>query len=208
MLGVGLIPTAPSGAAAVTARRPEMSGVDEAITALFDAYYVSLCRLATLLLGDRAQAEEVVQESFLHTFAGWRRIRDPERAGAYLRAAVVNRCRSRGRRRVTEERGNRAVWTPEERSNRASDPEQRTEAVAVWGAVQDLPPRQREAVVLRYYADLSEQEVALALGCAIGTVKSQLSKARASLGRALGETTAHAPVQGPPQMAEGRIVGG
>jgi len=170
---VGVVP-------AVTGRR------DDAVAALFDVHYDGLCRLATLLLDDRGQAEEAVQEAFLRTFVGWRRIRHPERAGAYLRAAVVNQCRSRGRRRVSEQRGNRAVWSDAMEGGGPSDVERTGEVLAVLEAVRALPTRQREAVVLRYYADLSEAEVARALGCSVGTVKSQLSKARATLARLLG----------------------
>ncbi len=160
---------------------------DAAVAALFDAHYAGLCRLATLLLDDRGQAEEAVQEAFLRTFVGWRRLRHPERAHAYLRAAVVNQCRSRGRRRTTEQRGNRTVWTDPRVDTGQSDVERTGEVLAVLEAVRSLPTRQREAVVLRYYADLSESEVARTLGCAVGTVKSQLSKARATLSRQLGD---------------------
>lgn len=170
---------------------------DAAVAELFDTHYAGLCRLATLLLDDRGQAEEAVQEAFLRTFVGWRRLRHPEHAGAYLRAAVVNQCRSRGRRRVTEQRGNRAVWAasadPVE-----SDVERTGDVLAVLEAVRSLPARQREAVVLRYYADLSEAEVADALGCSVGTVKSQLFKARATLSRLLDGSDPEwpAPVSG------------
>ena len=164
---------------AVTDRR------DRAVAALFDAHYAGLCRLATLLLDDPGQAEEAVQEAFLRTFVGWRRLRHPEHAGAYLRAAVVNQCRSRGRRRVTEQRGNRTVWAGTQDEARSSDIERAGDVLAVLDAVRSLPARQREAVVLRYYADLSEADVAQALGCSLGTVKSQLSKARSSLARLL-----------------------
>ena len=164
---------------AVTDRR------DRAVAALFDAHYAGLCRLATLLLDDPGQAEEAVQEAFLRTFVGWRRLRHPEHAGAYLRAAVVNQCRSRGRRRVSEQRGNRTLWAGTGDEARSSDIERAGDVLAVLDAVRSLPARQREAVVLRYYADLSEADVARALGCSLGTVKSQLSKARASLARLL-----------------------
>ena len=158
---------------------------DRAVAALFDAHYAGLCRLATLLLDDAGQAEEAVQEAFLRTFVGWRRLRHPEHAGAYLRAAVVNQCRSRGRRRVSEQRGNRTLWAGTGDEARSSDIERAGDVLAVLDAVRSLPARQREAVVLRYYADLSEADVAQALGCSLGTVKSQLSKARASLARLL-----------------------
>lgn len=164
---------------------------DDAVAELFDAHYVGLCRLATYLLDDPGQAEEAVQEAFLRTFAGWRRLRHPERAGAYLRAAVVNQCRSRGRRRVHEQRSNRAVWAETTEVTQA-DVERTSEVLVVLDAVRSLPTRQREAVVLRYYSDLSEAEVAQALGCSIGTVKSQLFKARAALARRLDSPERHA----------------
>ncbi len=168
---------------------------EEAVAALFDAHYASLCRLATLLLGDAGQAEEAVQEAFLRTFVGWRRLRQPDRAGAYVRAAVVNQCRSRGRRRATEQRSNRTVFAAAE-GECTSNLERSGETLAVLDAVRALPERQREAVVLRYYADLSEADVARAMQCSVGTIKSQLAKARASLSERLGEAGRPESVQG------------
>jgi RNA polymerase sigma-70 factor (sigma-E family) len=162
------------------------SGRDALIGRLFDEHYPGLCRLAALLLGDRAAAEEAVQEAFLRTYAGWWRIRRPEQARWYLRRAVVNQCRSRQRRRVSEDRGNRVVHASERDSAAARDePGRRTEALVIADAVRALPPRQREAVVLRYFEDLSEADIATVLGCSEGTVKSQLSKARTTLARLL-----------------------
>lgn len=185
---------------------------DRALAALFDDHYLGLCRLAWLILGDRDQAEEVVQEAFLRTFTRWRSLRQPDRAPWYLRAAVVNLSRSRLRRRSTEARGNQAVavlhaerWLDDlgigpavggarpgtaGRATRpgtaAADGDRAAEHLAVVEAVRALPPRQRAAVVLRYYEDLPEAEIAALLGCSTGTVKSQLAKARASLARRLG----------------------
>jgi RNA polymerase sigma-70 factor (sigma-E family) len=167
---------------------------DAAVAELFDAHYAGFCRLATLLLDDPGQAEEAVQEAFLRTFVGWWRLRHPERAGAYLRAAVVNQCRSRGRRRVSEQRGNRVVWAAVRDDAGSSDVERTGDVLAVLDAVRSLPTRQREAIVLRYYADLSEADVASALGCSVGTVKSQLSKARSSLSRLLEGIESGEPV--------------
>lgn len=158
---------------------------DEEVAALFAQHYPGLCRLAASLLGDAAGAEEAVQEAFLRTYTGWWRIRHPERAASYLRVAVVNQCRSRARRRASEDRGNRAVWAATPAGLPGPEIERSADAAAVVAAVDALPPRQREAVVLHYFHDLPEAEVAALLGCAIGTVKSQLSKARASIGRAL-----------------------
>lgn len=164
---------------------------DDAVAALFDAHYAGLCRLATLLLDDRGQAEEAVQEAFTRTFAAWRRLRRPERAAAYLRAAVVNQCRSRGRRRASELRGNRRAWADVPDAAPSRGIERAGDVLAAREAVRALPPRQREVVVLRYYADLSEADVAAALGCSTGTVKSQLSKARTTLAArlSLGDAT-------------------
>jgi RNA polymerase sigma-70 factor (sigma-E family) len=189
MAVAGVGPAARLGAApAVSDTAPAR---DEQIADLFTQHYEGLCRLASLLLGDRAGAEEVVQEAFLRTFSSWWRIRHPERAQWYLRAAVVNQCRSRLRRRTTEDRSNRTVY--------ATDPERPVaggsggdvvgasgDALVVMDAVRALPPRQRETVILRYYEDLPEVEIAGILGCSVGTVKSQLSKARAALAAALG----------------------
>jgi RNA polymerase sigma factor (sigma-70 family) len=86
---------------------------------------------------------------------------------------------------VSEQRGNRTLWAGTGDEARSSDIERAGDVLAVLDAVRSLPARQREAVVLRYYADLSEADVAQALGCSLGTVKSQLSKARASLARLL-----------------------
>jgi RNA polymerase sigma-70 factor (sigma-E family) len=158
---------------------------DERIAELFDQHYQGLCRLAVVLLGDPGRAEEVVQEAFVRTYAGWSRIRRPERAQWYLRRAVVNGCRSAARRRVTEDRGNRILAVVDEGGE---DEEERAGRVqSVLQAVRALPPRQREAVVLRYYEDLPEATIAATLGCSVGTVKSQLSKARARLARDLGD---------------------
>ena len=155
---------------------------NDLLEAVFSEHYGGFCRLATLLLGDGAAAEEVVQEAFLRTFSSWRRIRQPDRAQWYVRAAVVNLCRSRLRRRGTEEAGNRASWRdPADWSDDAVD-----DALVVLEAVRNLPQRQRETVVLRYYQDLSERDVAALLGCSVGTVKSQLARARVTLAVALG----------------------
>ena len=163
--------------------REHPRGRDDQIVALFDEHYGGLCRLASLLLGDAASAEEAVQDAFLRTYANWWRIRRPERAQWYLRAAVVNQCRSRGRRQSLEDRHYRAMAAQEGEAVAEDTP--MGESTAVLAAIQSLPPRQREAVVLRYYQDLAEADIAAVLGCSIGTVKSQLSKARVSLAAAL-----------------------
>jgi len=185
---LGEVHADPGPEASAGTPRPE-GGRDQLVAALFDAHWATLCRVASLLLDDPSVAEEVVQEAFARTYAGWWRIRRPERASAYLRAAVVNECRSRGRRRATERRGNRTVWATDGGADddRARHEDQASaEVLTVLAAVRALPPRQREAVVLTYYQDLPEAEVAASLRCSVGTVKSQLSKARATLAASLG----------------------
>lgn len=155
--------------------------VDEQFAALFDANYLSLCRLAYLLLGDPARAEDAVQEAFLHTFAGWGRLRDPARAHIYLRKAVLNQCRSKIRRRVTESRANSVVGAADRDHDRNVFEDRQVVGLDVTAALRGLPIRQREAVLLRYFLDLGENQIASILGVRVGTVKSQLAKARRNL---------------------------
>jgi RNA polymerase sigma-70 factor (sigma-E family) len=154
---------------------------DERVVALFDAHYWRLCQLAYVLLGDPSRAEDAVQEAFLKTLAGWGRLRQPDRAEFYLRKAVLNQCRSGLRRRVTETRGNAVVAAGERTRSRDDFEFRRATELDVVAAVRRLPTRQREVVVLRYFLDLAETEIASTLGINVGTVKSQLSKARRKL---------------------------
>jgi RNA polymerase sigma-70 factor (sigma-E family) len=158
---------------------------DRDVSALFDAYYEPMCRLAFLILGDGALAEEIVMEALLKTFSGWRRLRDTSRADAYLRRAVVNLCRTKIRRKIVERRVNAVTHGLEAVRAPDWDPERHEISRVVWTAVRDLPDRQRACVVLRYYEDRPEADIAEVLGCSIGTVKSQLSKARGKLEQVL-----------------------
>lgn len=160
---------------------------DEAVSELFDRHYAPMCRLAYAILGDAALAEEMVMEALLKTFSGWGRLRDTERVDAYLRRAVVNLCRSKIRRKVIERRVNATIHHRDERKAPDWDPERHETSRLVWQAVIGLPERQRACVVLRYFEDLPEAQIAEVLDCSVGTVKSQLSKARAKLQGALGD---------------------
>jgi RNA polymerase sigma-70 factor (sigma-E family) len=163
---------------------------DRAVAALFDAHYAPMCRLAYVILGDAAVAEEIVMEAMLKTFSGWSRIRDLDAADAYLRRAVINLCRSKIRRKAIEARVNASVHHAQERRRPDWDPEVHETNRIVWTAVLKLPQRQRAAVVLRYFEDLPEAEIADVLECSVGTVKSQLSKARAKLEKTIGPALA------------------
>jgi RNA polymerase sigma-70 factor (sigma-E family) len=169
----------PEGEASAQPGRAEREDV---MLRLFDEHYVPLCRLAFVILGDHALAEEIVMEALLRTFSGWGRLRDPGRADVYLRRAVINLSRTRIRRKILERRVSASL---EKRRVDTPHPDLRENAAVVWAAVRGLPERQRACVVLFYYEDLPESQIAEILDCAVGTVKSQLSKARAKLELAL-----------------------
>jgi len=159
-------------------------GASQAVTALYERHALGLTRLAFLMLGDRQTAEDVVQEAFCGLYRAWDRLPDHARALGYVRSSVLNGSRSALRR---SKRAPRAVAAPAAAAS-AEDAvlagERQRETVA---ALRRLPPRQREAVVLRYFADLPEQETAAAMGVSRGTVKSTTSRALAALARMLQE---------------------
>jgi len=169
-------------------------GLDRAsIATLFEQHYVALCRTARLLVDDPGRAEELVQDAFARTIANRGAVRDPSAAPAYLRRALVHACRSELRRRRVERRiGVASGGSPLDASIAGQECTDSAEDAAgetgtVLRALRALPPRQRETVVLRYYADLDEAAIAAAMGCSTGTVKSQLSKARAHLAALLAD---------------------
>ena len=157
---------------------------EQLLSDLFDSQYSRLHSLAHAMLGDAAAAEEVVSEVFVKAFGGWRRFRKIEHHPSYLRAMVVNECRARLRRRRIEERVN-AVTHRDDAAAGDLAIDRRISDLDLLAAVRILPDRQRACVVLRYMEDLPEREIADVLGCSIGTVKSQLFKARARLEREL-----------------------
>lgn len=152
---------------------------DAAITELYYAHYRPLVRLAVLLVHDVATAEEVVQDSFVALHAGLHRLRDNEKALAYLRAAVVNRSRSVLRHRVVVDRN--APKPPPDMPSAELGALALIDRSAVVKALRALPVRQREVVVLRFYADLSEAQIADTMGITRGAVKSHTSRAMAAL---------------------------
>jgi RNA polymerase sigma-70 factor (sigma-E family) len=152
---------------------------DRAVTALYTTHYRSLVRLAALLVRDIATAEEVVQDSFVAMHGGWRRLRDSEKALSYLRQSVVNRSRSVLRHRVVVDRN--APKPPPDMPSAEHGAIALLERSAVVAALRTLPPRQREALVLRYYGDLSEAQIAAAMGISKGAVKSHTARAMIAL---------------------------
>jgi RNA polymerase sigma-70 factor (sigma-E family) len=152
----------------------------ETFDAVYTAHYVPLVRLAYLTTGSLPAAEDVVQDVFAEWFRRVDSVRDP---AAYLRRAVVSRCTSWVRRRILERR--HGATTHLAAAPAGTPPSADTPAVRA--ALRRLNPRQRAAVFLRYYLDLPEQEIAAALGCRPGTVKSLLHRSLAVMREHLDE---------------------
>ena len=161
--------------------RPAASAwdADRLVTEIYHGEYKSLVRLAVLLVHDVQTAEEVVQDAFEAMHTAWRRLREKEKALSYLRQAVVNRSRSVLRHRTVVDR-NAPKPAPDEPSAEHGALAL-IERSAVIAALRTLPDRQREAVVLRYYADLSEADIAATMGISRGAVKSHTARAMAAL---------------------------
>jgi RNA polymerase sigma-70 factor (sigma-E family) len=141
---------------------------------LYAAHYRRLVRLSVLLVRDPETAEEVVQDAFVAMHGRWRSLREPDKALAYLRQAVVNRSRS-----VLRHRGVRASYRPPpvpDGSGADEDVLVSERRACVLEALRRLPERQREVLALRYYLDLSEADIARTLGISRGSVKSHASR--------------------------------
>ena len=157
---------------------------NDVLEAWFTEHYSSLTALAHLMLGVRSEAEEVVMDTFAKATFRWRLFREVDSPDSYLRRVVMNECRSRLRRRKVETRV-KALMRPT--SDRRSDAEIHATRLEVWDAILSLPERQRACVALRYLDDYAEAQIAEVLGIPLGTVKSQLSRARSKLVQVLGE---------------------
>ena len=159
-------------------RRPS----DGEFTEFAHASWASLYRTAYLMLGDAAEAEDLVQTALAKTYAAWPKVRDVKAAPGFARTVLVNTASSWFRKRSwRNERPTEAL--PDVVEER--DPSDRP---AVMDALAALPPRQRAVIVLRYYEDLSVAQAASALDISEGTVKSQTSDALARLRTLLGDS--------------------
>lgn len=165
--------------------RPAALDRDAAVLGLYETHYRSLVALATLLLDATEDAEDVVQEAFVRTYFGRSRLKDPAKAAAYLRTTVVNLCRSRLRHRMVAFRhAPKPAPVPEDPGDLAVAASRAAEVTAALAA---LPRREREVIVLRYYADLSEAQTAATLGLSVGSVKGYCSRGMAKLAARLKE---------------------
>lgn len=158
------------------------SNPDEVVSGLFRNHYRRLVGLAVLLVGDRDAAKDVVQDAFAGLYRRWGALRDPDSAVSYLNRAVVNGSRNELRRgRSAFTRQLRLVPVSESLVSAEGVVVAHDEAERLWRAICRLPRRQRQVVVLRYYLDLSEAEIAESLGISRGSVKKAASRALATL---------------------------
>lgn len=133
---------------------------DAAVGVLYDSYYRPLTRLAALLAADEAMAEEIVRDAFVAMHGAWRQLRDSDRALRYLQETVVRRSRSR-----------QASASP---------------GPGLVAALRSLPAPQREALVLRYYADMPEAGIASVMGISRQAVSSHIARGMSALQAILG----------------------
>jgi len=178
-------PAALAGRLASAVPGPDGGGAEAAVTVLYQAHALGLVRLAYVMLGDRAGAEDVVQEAFGGLYRRWDQLADKGRALQYVRSSVLNGCRSALRRpRHADVDG---VPQPAAASAEAAalTSEERRE---VMRALRRLPDRQREVLVLRFYLDEPEAEIARVMGISQSTVRSTAHRALVKLGHLLGET--------------------
>lgn len=160
---------------------------DSALEQLYAAHWRSLVRLSVLLVRDVGTAEECVQDAFVAMHQHWGRLRSQDNALAYLRQAVVNRSRDTLRHR-------KVVDLHARRTRLADEPSAEGPALAherrsaILDALAQLPVRQREVLALRHYLDLSEAEIAAALGISRGAVKSHASRGAATLRTLLADS--------------------
>lgn len=148
-----------------------------AFAGLVEARSTALLRLAFAVVGDYQLAQDLLQEALVKTYVAWPRLREPLAAEAYVRRTIVTTAISWRRRPSFHE-------TPIEilpEAERGDETDRLTTHGVLWNHVRHLPPRQRAALVLRYYEELSEAETAQLMGCSVGTVKSQVAAALAKL---------------------------
>lgn len=142
----------------------------------------ALHRSAYLMVGDAQLAQDLLQEALTKTYVAWPRLRDPGSAEAYTRRTLTNTAIDWFRRKSWSERPSDSLPDIGHHGHEDSV----ADRTVLWSALQELPPRQRAAIVLRYYEDLTEAQTADAMGCAVGTVKSQVAAGLAKLRSLLG----------------------
>ncbi|MFC5723586.1 SigE family RNA polymerase sigma factor [Streptomyces gamaensis] len=187
--GMPVIAPWPTPSSVHPAQLPQQRGdADEAmaagttvdhLTETYRAHYRSLLGLAALLLDDTASCEDVVQEAFIRVHSARKRVRDPDKTLAYLRQTVVNLSRSTLRRRIL---GLKLLSKPmPDMASAEEGAYEQLERDQLITAMRGLQRRQREVLVLRYFADMTEAQVAETLGLSLGSVKAYGSRGIAAL---------------------------
>lgn len=161
----------PDSGLGVMAGQPERDA-GQAVTTMYEMHYLSLVRLAALLVSDLTAAEDIVQDSFAAVHNRWHALPDTDAALCYLRQSVIRRSRSASRVQLA---GDALA------AGRPRDAKPSFQGSAVVSALRSLPPRQREILVLRYFADLSEGEVASATGTSLAAVRNHAAQAMSAL---------------------------
>lgn len=147
----------------------------------FRAEYPALVAVATALAGSPEDGEDLVQDTMVKALLRWPTVRALERPGGWAHRVLLHACRSWWRRRRTQ-----ANWFARQRRVEASVDGPSADALAFWAAVRTLPERPRQVMVLHYAGDRTAAEVARILDVPEGTVRSDLTRARAALARELG----------------------
>jgi len=166
--------------------RPRQDQAPATVADLFRRHHLELVRLALVMVGDLAAAEDVVQDCFERLHARWPRLREPDRALAYARSAVLNGCRSVHRRSAVA-RGHAPQLAVRADAAAPDSAAATADRLQLAAAVRKLPRRQREVLVLRYYADLSMTEIAATLGISAGNARGCLSRGLAKVAAEIGE---------------------
>ena len=154
---------------AVTGTRVGAASMEE----LYAEHAAGAGRLAYFLVGDRSQAEDLVHDAFVRVLGRWGNLRDPQAFAAYLNRTIVNLSRKSYRRKAVETR-----WLRAQRPDEATIPEPDLGTVdEMWRLLHSLPHRQRVALVLRFYEDMSEHQAAETMGCSPSAVGSLVARA-------------------------------
>jgi RNA polymerase sigma factor (sigma-70 family) len=162
--------------------------VDRLVVRLFEQEGQSLVRLARIFVDDRNAAEDLVQEAFIRLARSAHRIKDETKAAPYLRSIVLNLARDNNRRGLVSLRHH--LPTDDRRASTEDEIELREDQQQVIDALRDLPHRQRNALVLRYYEEMGIDDIAAAMGISRNSVKTHLKRGLAALELRLGDAAA------------------
>jgi RNA polymerase sigma-70 factor (sigma-E family) len=176
-----------SGAAGLADERGSPPADDQpaaAVTALYHQHALAMIRLAHIILGNRAAAEDVVQDAFCGLYRRWAHVTSKDKAVSYVRSSVLNGCRSVMRQHRPGELTDQYQPVTVSAEAAVLSAEERLELVR---AMRRLPDRQRDVLVLRYYLDLTDEQIAGDLGLSINTVRSTRRRGLLSLQRLLKE---------------------